>query len=700
MFHFGDVMVDPGRLRVTRAGAPVDLEPKSLRVLLHLIEHRDRAVTKDELFDSVWAGVAVTDNALTRVIAQLRRSLGDDARQARYIETIPTIGYRFIGELRNPEAGPAPAKAPGRSRRFLWWTAAAALPLAGLLGWSMPVWHRPGPPPPRPFQPRQWTNSPGLDASPAFSPDGQSLAYASDRSGNFELYIRPLTPGAREVAVTTDGGTNVQAAWSPDGRYLAYHSVGRGGLYVVPAPGGPPRQIAPFGSQPAWSPDGQWIAFRSLSFLTFAPVDGSNVEPSELWLANVATGELRKLAGARPFEVGIRTPSWSRDGRWVLFAHEHGIDALEPATGRRKVLVAPGRPLLSPVASARFVYYVDTVRATASILWRLPVTADLDPAGEPAEVTRLGGVPQELRLSSDGRQLAYSLVWMNSNLWSQALSASGEPLGQPRPFTNNTNYRNSVPVWSPDGQRVAFQARRMGNPAEITLIQADGTGEETVVTESPQAVHRHFTPDSQGLYLVRCRPCQAEVFDLATRRRKPLAAESRLAALRAAAWGTTILPGERTVVLHGLRGEDGMGVGLYDLAEQRVRWLTPENQLFAFPNVSPDSRWVAAERFTDHGSQLTVQPLAGGAPRVLTSGRGHAWSHSWSPDSDKVAFAGQRDGRWNLYWKSRTTGQEQQLTSERSARVFVRYPAWSPRGGHMLFERAEVRGNLWIATVE
>jgi hypothetical protein len=56
-------------------------------------------VTKQELLDTVWKGTAVTDNALTRVVAQLRRALGDDARQARYIETVPTRGDRFIAPL-------------------------------------------------------------------------------------------------------------------------------------------------------------------------------------------------------------------------------------------------------------------------------------------------------------------------------------------------------------------------------------------------------------------------------------------------------------------------------------------------------------------------------------------------------------------------------------------------------------------------
>jgi DNA-binding winged helix-turn-helix (wHTH) protein len=65
-------------------------------VLRYLLEHADRLVTKDELLESVWRDTFVTPNVLTRAVAQLRRVLGDDAREARYIETSRGAGYRFI----------------------------------------------------------------------------------------------------------------------------------------------------------------------------------------------------------------------------------------------------------------------------------------------------------------------------------------------------------------------------------------------------------------------------------------------------------------------------------------------------------------------------------------------------------------------------------------------------------------------------
>ncbi len=96
VYHFEDVTVDSARFQVLRAGAPLALEPKALDVLLFLIERRDRLVLKEELLEGVWRDTFVTPNALTRVIAQLRKALGDDAQEARVIETVPRKGYRFL----------------------------------------------------------------------------------------------------------------------------------------------------------------------------------------------------------------------------------------------------------------------------------------------------------------------------------------------------------------------------------------------------------------------------------------------------------------------------------------------------------------------------------------------------------------------------------------------------------------------------
>jgi len=113
-YRFDDVEIDVPNFRLLKAGKAVPMEPKALNLLVFLIENRGRLVEKRELFDAIWHQAFVTDSVLTRLIAQLRKVLGDNAKEARYIETVPTLGYRFIANVE--VEGPEEAKGPESKR--------------------------------------------------------------------------------------------------------------------------------------------------------------------------------------------------------------------------------------------------------------------------------------------------------------------------------------------------------------------------------------------------------------------------------------------------------------------------------------------------------------------------------------------------------------------------------------------------------
>lgn len=96
VFRFADVEVCETDFSVTRDGSRLTPEPKALRVLLYLLHHPGRVIRKNELLDAVWGDTAVTEDALVRTIVVLRRLLGDDPHEPRFIETVATVGYRFI----------------------------------------------------------------------------------------------------------------------------------------------------------------------------------------------------------------------------------------------------------------------------------------------------------------------------------------------------------------------------------------------------------------------------------------------------------------------------------------------------------------------------------------------------------------------------------------------------------------------------
>src|SRR6202030_185913 len=97
----------------------------------------------------------------------------------------------------------------------------------------------------------QLASSDGLDCFPSFSPDGKSIAYSSDRSGTFEIYLRQSNGG--EIQLTRDGAENFEPAWSLDGQWICNHSEKNGCIWVMPTFGGSVLCLTDFGSQPSWS---------------------------------------------------------------------------------------------------------------------------------------------------------------------------------------------------------------------------------------------------------------------------------------------------------------------------------------------------------------------------------------------------------------------------------------------------------------
>jgi DNA-binding winged helix-turn-helix (wHTH) protein/tetratricopeptide (TPR) repeat protein len=107
---FGDFTLDRDDERLLGPQGPVRLGNKAFRVLLELVGQEGRLLTKDALFSSVWDGTIVSESALTSVIKELRRALGDESKTPRYIESIYGRGYRFLPEVRRSD-GPTQAPA-------------------------------------------------------------------------------------------------------------------------------------------------------------------------------------------------------------------------------------------------------------------------------------------------------------------------------------------------------------------------------------------------------------------------------------------------------------------------------------------------------------------------------------------------------------------------------------------------------------
>ena len=125
IFNFGTYRLDTVRLEFRRDEESVPLEPQVFRLLQYLIEHRDRVVSKDELFEQIWQGRIVSDATLNSRINAARRAVGDSGKAQAVIRTVSKRGYRFVAELRiepkvsagavSDESGHPPPVSPGPS---------------------------------------------------------------------------------------------------------------------------------------------------------------------------------------------------------------------------------------------------------------------------------------------------------------------------------------------------------------------------------------------------------------------------------------------------------------------------------------------------------------------------------------------------------------------------------------------------------
>ena len=112
IYRFGDCVLDAERYELRRAGAVVAIEPKVFQVLVYLIRHQDRVVTRDELLEHCWPGTFVSESALTQCLTRVRKAVGDHRGGPPLIKTVHGQGYRFVASLLTASAQlPQPSEA-------------------------------------------------------------------------------------------------------------------------------------------------------------------------------------------------------------------------------------------------------------------------------------------------------------------------------------------------------------------------------------------------------------------------------------------------------------------------------------------------------------------------------------------------------------------------------------------------------------
>jgi Tol biopolymer transport system component/DNA-binding winged helix-turn-helix (wHTH) protein len=532
VFEFGPFRLDLGDRLLRREGTAVPLEPTQYQVLAVLVREAGRLVTRERLMKAVWSETYVDEGSLTVTISLLRRKLGDTPSQPTYIETVPKSGYRFLAPVtrlseQNNGAGTAQpplstrvwSPAAGRNlRRFGGLSVAAMAALIAVFS----AWRWP-----RSEVPRDVTPAPvplhlfgGIQEDPSFSPDGGQIAFTwqPPQSDNYDVYILKVGD-LKATRLTTHPAWDMSPAWSPDGRQIAFlRRQGSAGAILLISPAGGPEQsvVETEGTSVAWSADSQTLAFidraageavhsiflvpaaggpkRQVTFPAAEKTYGDSapaISPDGRMLAfvrrltyDVADVFVQPLDAVTPRRLTfdkrqIRGLAWMPNGQELIFSsNRNGRHQLwrVNVSGTAQLTAVEGIidarfPAVSSARSgsySRLVYQTLTEDYNIRLLSRSTggVWNPMKPATFAASIRD----EQSPRVSPDGRRLSFV---SDRSGWFEVWVCAYPDGSDCRQLTSFRQGYVGSPSWSPDSQRITFDARVDGN-ADIYLVRAEG----------------------------------------------------------------------------------------------------------------------------------------------------------------------------------------------------------------------------------
>jgi Tol biopolymer transport system component/DNA-binding winged helix-turn-helix (wHTH) protein len=658
-----------GELR--KSGVRIRLQDQPFQILLMLLDHPGEVVTREEIQGRLWPdGTFVEfEHSIGTAIKKLRQALGDDADTPRYIETLPRRGFRFIAPVESPAAEPAPLP-PAKPRRV---PLPAIILCAVVIGAAaVSIYFLRG----RVQAPSQrsltrLTFDAGLQIGPTWSPDGRYIAFSSDRSRKFDIWVQQAG-GTNPVKITTRPGHNWQPDWSPDGSQIAFRSEGEGGgLFVVPALGGLERRISTFGYRPKWSPDGRLILFGN----TFIP-----------WLWNnyyvvALDGEApREILAVftRQEQIAERTMAWHPDGKRISIwgATAQGPVFWTLSLDGRNAIKSSITPIVASqlkgisyhegdfrwAPSGRAIYFEGDSQGVQNLA-RVAVEASTLRWMALERLTIGPGPDTGTAISADGRRLAFSSRSERVRVWSLPFDANaGRLLGKGEAVT-----QSGVNAWgsdvSPDGRKLAFVVSRAGKWEWWTKSLEDGR--ETLLTSRKWlSATPRWAPDSRRLL-------QGEANSEITR---CIVAQDDGRGEEMIASGTFVggcddwSPDGQWLVASRLSAEHEKGgpeVSMLLLplsaaphAETKARVVTSSRTDGLYQSrFSPNGRWIAFEAVKGgvapggaaSEATLHVVPVSGGPWIPITDGKSWDDKPTWSPDGKTIYFISSRTGFLNVW---------------------------------------------------
>ena len=488
-----------------------------------------------------------------------------------------------------------------------------------------------------------------IERDATWSPDGQWIAFGSKRSGNEDIWVKPVGGGeARQL--TSNPADEVYASWSPDGTRVAFTSRrGAGGnVWTIPAGGGEATQITTGadadsvslewdgGSLTSWSPDSEWIAFTSLR-------GGS----TNIWMVPSTGGEARQFT-----HLGGDLPNWSPDGEWLAYNSN--------SSGNTDIWIIPTQE-----------------------------------GGEARQLTKHASTDAVPNWSPDGRWLVFQSGRSGTSFDIWIIAAEG---GTPIQITDIEESFEVVPRWSPDGRKISFNGGPRTNVLEFWSVPTTG-GEATYHSDKKLDTIQYglIAPDQQKVALVKSGEDGNDIW-LEGEDGDAIWLESvgDSAGVQLTEGG---MVSERDLRLSwsndgrhiAFSSDRGGNTNIWraPVAGGRPRQITVTSGADITPTWSPDGKKIAFMSDTNGNWDIWMVPALGGKAEPFISSPEPEGRPVWSPDGEHLAFLStyEQSEVANIWIAPVAGGEPTRLTEGFD-------PSWSPDGRNILFTHAE---NIWIA---